>query len=307
MNSVLDKVEYRIINDRIFKALFINNENALAKLIADLTDIPYDKLKDNIVLEINEIPIIYKGEKFKRSDFIVSFDNFMINIEANVDSYVGQITKNLSYVFTLYGRGFDKGEKYRDNKMIIQINLNAFSEKKNKDYLVDYMIRDKNGDVYIDNLKIFNLDIVKCYDMYYNCGNLDNLSNSTKWGAFLWSSCEDSNVCDILDGVLDKKEVDELKLRLEGLNMNAHGIMSRREAKRWGEWIKNAMIDSAKKEAIETGIKEGRKEGISEGKELAIIDTIKAMIQNDIDIDTISKVTGKSINEINEIKYSKKD
>ena len=31
------------------------------------------------------------------------------------------------------------------------------------------------------------------------------------------------------------------------------------------------------------------------------------MIQNDIDIDTISKVTGKSINEINEIKYSKKD
>ena len=55
----------RLINDRFFKSLFINNTNALAKLISDITKIPYNKLKDNILLEINEIPIRNKKEKFK--------------------------------------------------------------------------------------------------------------------------------------------------------------------------------------------------------------------------------------------------
>ena len=47
--------EKRIINDRIFKALFINNTNALAKLISDITRIPYSRLKNNIILILLDI------------------------------------------------------------------------------------------------------------------------------------------------------------------------------------------------------------------------------------------------------------
>lgn len=231
MVDILEEVENKIINDRIFKAIFINNENVLAKLISDITDIDYNRLKNNITIKINEIPIIHKGENFKKTDFIVNFGNTTtINIEANSSYYKGSRSKNLSYVFMLYGTDTKKGNYYGDDKLFIQINLNAFKNKNNDNSLVDYMLRDKHGKTYIDNLKIFNLDIVKCHKMYYNCSNLKDLSNSTKWGAFLWSNYEDDCVCDILNDILDNKEIEELESRLEAINMNADGIMSKKEA-----------------------------------------------------------------------------
>ena len=52
--------------DKIFKVLFINNENILTKIISDITNISYVLLKDNIILEMNEIPITRNNEKFKK-------------------------------------------------------------------------------------------------------------------------------------------------------------------------------------------------------------------------------------------------
>lgn len=297
MVDILEEVENKIINDRIFKAIFINNENVLAKLISDITDIDYNRLKNNITIKINEIPIIHKGEKFKRTDFIVNFGNTTtINIEANSSYYKGSRSKNLSYVFMLYGTDTKKGNYYDDDKLFIQINLNAFKNKNNDNSLVDYMLRDKYGKTYIDNLKIFNLDIVKCYKMYYNCSNLKDLSNSTKWGAFLWSNYEDDCVCDILNDILDNKEVEELESRLEAINMNADGIMSKKEAREWGEWIKNSSLRYYKELAEE----EVRKEVTNKVEE----NNIKNMLENNMDYDLISKITKKSVKEIKEIEKS---
>ena len=217
--------------DTIFKSVFRNQENILGKMISDITGMDYSLLKDNLVLKTNELPIYRKDEKFKRCDFVITVDEHMIlNLELNRQSHTGLIVKNLSYVFMLYGTDTKKGNYYGDDKLFIQINLNAFKNKNNDNSLVDYMLRDKHGKTYIDNLKIFNLDIVKCHKMYYNCSNLKDLSNSTKWGAFLWSNYEDDCVCDILNDILDNKEIEELESRLEAINMNADGIMSKKEA-----------------------------------------------------------------------------
>lgn len=52
------KVIRRIVSyDVLFKSLFIGNENILAKMISDITGIEYELLKDNIILETNELPI----------------------------------------------------------------------------------------------------------------------------------------------------------------------------------------------------------------------------------------------------------
>ena len=58
----------------------------------------------------------------------------------------------------------------------------------------------------------------------------------------------------------------------------------------------------ARKEGLEEGIKEGRAEGLETGARQEKIKIAKNMINLDIDIDTIVKSTGLTIEEIKNIK-----
>ena len=61
---------------------------------------------------------------------------------------------------------------------------------------------------------------------------------------------------------------------------------------------------SLKKEWLELGRNEGIELGRNEGLEQKTIDIIKSMINNKLDYKLISKVSGKSINDIKEIEKS---
>ena len=286
-----DSLEKRLINARFFKALFINNTNALAKLISDITKIPYSKLKDNIILTINEIPITKKIEKFKKCDFIVKIDNeALINIELNTSKYKGLKTKNLSYSFNLYSTHTKVGNQYNEDLLIIQINLNTFSNK-NSNYIDIFELRNKKGSKYIDNFKIYTLDIVKCHKLYYDKPETSN--NIIKWGAFFYSKIDKKNIINIISNILNKEDLEEMSSRLESMNMDANGIMSKKEAREWGEWIKNSII----KEGFEQGVEQGIEQGIENNTKMII----QEMIKNNISKDTISKITHKNIEEINKI------
>ena len=198
--------------DKVFKSLFINNENVLAKMISDIIGMPYDSLKDNIVLEINEIPITRKDEKFKECDFIVRMGkNVIINLELNANNYRGLKVKNLSYTFSLFATSGKVGKKYNSDLVLIQINLNNFSEEEEELNIYEFT-NIKSGKVYFDNLKIFSLDIVKCSEIWYSCANKGQLSNYIKWGALLCCDKID-DIRIIMRGVLKKEEIEELESR----------------------------------------------------------------------------------------------
>lgn len=57
--------------DIVMKAIFTDEVNILAKMISDISGIPYSELKDNVTLITNEIPINSKNEKAKRCDFVI--------------------------------------------------------------------------------------------------------------------------------------------------------------------------------------------------------------------------------------------
>ena len=147
--------------DVIFKAVFTGNENILAKMISDITGMDYKLLENNITLESNELSISKNNEKAKRCDFVIKVgkDN-IINIELNRQSYTGLIVRNLSYIFNIFSTNFMKGEKYNDNLIVTQINIDAF-DSTNK-VLSKYSIREElDNDVYSKNLIIYFLNVVK--------------------------------------------------------------------------------------------------------------------------------------------------
>ena len=82
-------------------------------------------------------------------------------------------------------------------------------------------------------------------------------------------------------------------------------ILSEWEAEKMANLVKYTSIENATNDGKEQGIIEGKEQGIIEGKEKNTLDIIKKMLENNIDYDTISNVTGKSINDIKKIENHK--
>ena len=259
-------------------------------MISDITGLDYSLLKDNLILETNELPISKRNEKAKRCDFILRMENEnVINIELNRQSHTGLIVKNLSYLFQLFSTSFKKGKEYNENLIVMQINLNCFKDKKYNEIkpLSKYHIReDDNHNIYTKNVVIYELNVVKCHEIYYNeCEK--EIPNYIRWGALIY--CNNlENIPNITNKIMTKKERNLIMDKLNKLTKEDL-FMSEKEAMEWYEWEQNTIYSDIKKE----GIKEGIEEGIER--------TIKALLENGADYEFVSKVTGKTIEEIKQI------
>lgn len=75
-------------------------------------------------------------------------------------------TRNVSYIMNAYSRYYLRGEEYNNDINFIQINLNY---NISEEYLMeDYMLRDKNGKSFIYNYIIYNLNMEKYMEFWYN-------------------------------------------------------------------------------------------------------------------------------------------
>lgn len=151
------------------------------------------------------------------------------------------IIKNLSYLFHLFSASSKKGEEYNDNLIITQINLNCFKDKEGENNpLKRYSLREDNTNkLYIKNIAIYDLNIVKCHEIYYNEDNKETLPNYIKWGAFIFYK-ELEKIPDILKSFLTEKEK---KIIMAGLNKLTHEDLfyTEEEALEWEEWERRSI------------------------------------------------------------------
>ena len=175
----------------------------------------------------------------------------------------------------------------------IQINL---SSKTNFDYprIATYTLYDKENKItFIDNLKIYEINLAKYKDFCYNRG----IENSI------------IAMIDMTYEELLKVKGDKLmeKLKDEAIELNNDDdfvkLMSDEEEERL---LKNSYIQEGFEQGIEKGIEQGIEKGIEKGIEQGIeqqtIELTKNMLKENIDINQISIITGLSINEINNLK-----
>ena len=279
--------------DIVMKAIFTDEVNILAKMISDISGIPYSVLKDNVTLITNEIPINSKNEKAKRCDFVIKVTNGnIISLEVNSSYYKGMNSKNLSYLFGEYIAMFKAGEKHNENMAAIQVNLNCFKNRKAKD-LAKYVLQEvEDHDVFTNTLAIFNLNVEKCNCKYYTLVKQGkHIPNYVRWAALLY--CRDFlKIPEIAKGIMTKEEVERVMDKIYKLQ-NDDLFITELEARKISEWEEKSKIDYA----LNTGKEEGREEGSKQ----TTIDMIKNMFANNATLDFISKVTNKSIDEINKI------
>ena len=220
----------------------------------------------------------------------------------------------------MFQTSFKKGDCYDEKFVVMQINLNCFRDRNSKKGLSKYYLKeDEDNHIYSNNLVIYALNIVNCHEIYYNCDNL-KIPNYVRWGELLY--CSDiSKIPSITKGIMTYEERNRIMGTLDKLTKDDL-FLSKEDIIKWDEWEKNTIYNDGVKEGmeqgIEKGIKQGLEQGIEQGFERGIeqgigkgieqgiiqntTEMILSMLKNDIDIEKISKITNKSIKEIENIK-----
>ena len=309
--------------------MFGRSTELMSRLISTITGINYDILKDNMILIVNEIPVIKKNEKLKRCDFIVRIgDGGLINLELNRYSNAFSRRKNFSYVTSLYGRRTTKGTNYELNLLLNQININAYNTGDDVSPLEIYELREeKSNKVYYKEdiqFKIFELNIAKCYQLYYNESDLRN-DPIILLGTLLY--CANSMEMSKVSGnFFSKKEneifMDNVKSLYDNSDLLTIEELTQMEQSCFDSTIKDyeKRIKQAKEEAKKLELlKEENSEKIKQLKEetdklkeesTAKIDQttreiVSNMLKQGFKYEVISSITGKSIDEIKEIENNK--
>ena len=210
-------------------------------------------------------------------------------VEMNKNAFKTSLARNLGYMFSLYNGGMSKGDDYFF-ETCLQININNFTFQGKNEVLDEYMIVNlkDNEEVYTNKIHIYNIYLPNIRKKDYNKleeyeklllvfnENDNNILNElSKGDKIMKEYIDDSRRASEEDEVIGMydKELHEERLRKSEL----------REAN-----------ENGRNEGIKEGIQQGRSEGIKEGIEK----TALKMLQDNLDLDTISKYTELSIEEL---------
>ncbi len=282
--------------DWCFKKVFDKYPVLLNILINSTLGINIDI--NNLSFERNELLKEKKKEYNKSVDILLKINKYtVIDIELNSTSFEKCKDRNIAYVDKLYGTIFEKGNKSLDKYKVIQLNLNSIESdiKKNK-YDEIYETGKKTGRIYTKNKKIV-LKYLAYYRYLYYTKNV-----RTKEVIILTAltSKNFTELYQILSNIISDKELDKI---MEGMiemfsdEFHLHDW----EKDKWDKIIRDREIEEGKQEGIIIGKKEGKQEGITIGKKEGIVGMIKNMLKENMDINSISRVSGESISEIKKI------
>ena len=267
-------------NDKVFKNLAndVHNRRYLAKLISLSTGIDYDYLVNNMKLFSNNTQEGSVFEHFNEQDVIVTLHDMRIDIEMSIDNRDYNILKNQTTAFKLAGNTYKTGNKYNESHIFYQICIENYELYHNDLLITEVDLVDvSSGNYEIVNkfYKEFHINLNNISDECYN-----NLSERDKYFKLLTLDKEDdlkllSKGDEIMESAVDK--IVDLS--------NDPGFISELEKQQIHEYAMDYALEKAK----QLGVDERN------------IEIAKKSLEQNIDIETISLITGLSIEEIEKL------
>lgn len=234
--------------------------------------------KEIVELEILNPNLVQDYFKLRgqRLDVLVKTKEDIINVEINSNYNEEILIRNLHYIFKLASENTKRGNKYKIDNKIVQINLNFSNSKYEK---CEYILYDKRNELILtDYIKIYNIGIDKYIKNYYNNGKK-------------FTKGEDLII--MLD--LDKKELEELSEKSDIVDNFKEDVIKANEDEFVVDWISR---EEEQKQYEEVMYEKGITQGIEQNKQ----DNARKMLELNMDLDVISKITGLTIKQINDLK-----
>ena len=270
----------KLCYDVAFKSIFINCTSVLYKMISDITGISTYELNKDATIFNSELELKHIKSKKMLSDLVIICNNRIINIEINKSYHSWTYNRNFSYLCNIYSSMLKKTSNYYefDNYKLYQINFNM-GKNTPCTYSKDMIIDTKTSKIATSILKIYNINIDKCYKFWYNEEKKDNISKVIKWGA-LFNASTIYEVEEIMKGgLLMFNSREELIKEIKKKN----GMFTLENL--WDYEAEDKRIENTFKEY---GYRKGMKEGIQQNQKQIVIN----MLNNNFSYNDISKVTG---------------
>ena len=283
---------YNGLNDIVFKnTLCVEEHKGLLKwLLESCLDIKID----NLILKDKELSKKTKYSKGRVVDLLIESDNKMFNVEINNRPHDYNNDRNLGYLANLYGKSIDKSNDYKKINSCIQLNITSGKkdiELKSKYLLVDTLNESKN--IWTDNFIIYEINVDLLKKLYYN----KDIKSINKYKPVIMLTL---NKEELEEFSLGDERIMEYKDKVNELNSDDDFVtfISREEDQ---EKTENALrtIISEKNEEL----KNSREELKTQKTKLnnVNIENARKMKEKNIDLNTISEITGLSIKEIEDL------
>ena len=280
---------YNGLNDIVFKnTLCVEEHKGLLKwLLESCLDIKID----NLILKDKELSKKTKYSKGRVVDLLIESDNKMFNVEINNRPHDYNNDRNLGYLANLYGKSIDKSNDYKKINSCIQLNITSgkkYIELKSKYLLVDTLNESKN--IWTDNFIIYEINVDLLKKLYYN----KDIKSINKYKPVIMLTL---NKEELEEFSLGDERIMEYKDKVNELNSDDDFVtfISREEDQ---EKTENALrtIISEKNEELKNS-----REELKTQKTKLNIEHARKMKEKNIDLNTISEITGLSIKEIEDL------
>ena len=279
--------------DVMFQQMFISKEAMplLEHIIAIFGNVDINDVKGKVRLLPNELKQTSAKDTRSKSDIIADY----FKDEKNTDKYIVEMNsskkmpwRNVFYSYKVAGGGISiDNDKYVKKYDTILIDFNAFTNVEN-DLVEMITMRYKNGRIYDDSTKIFEVNMAKAKDMSYNYANKQEEQVAIISRMFMTTSLleldKESNE------LMGKKDTEKLVSRARELSSDGEYIRLFDKEENYKELIRNTELAEAREEGV--------KQGFEQGSKNKAMDIAKNLIEAGLDNNKISEFTGLPIKEI---------
>ena len=283
--------------DVMFEQMFISEEAMplLECIISIFGNVDIKDVKGKVRLLPNELKQTSAKDTRSKSDIIADY----FKDEKNIDKYIVEMNssqtmpwRNVFYAYKVAGGGISIDEdKYVKTYDTILINFNYFAKVKSN-LLEMITMRYKDGTIYDDSTKIFEVNMAKAKDMSYNYADKQEEQVAIICRMFMTTSSLELDKES--DKLMSKKDTEKLVNRAKELSSDDGYIRLFDEEENYKELIRNTELA----EAHEKGKLEGKLEGSKETK----TEMAKKLKKAGVKISIIAEASGLSMEEIENLK-----
>ena len=283
--------------DVMFEQMFISKEAMplLEHIIAVFGNIDINDVKGKVRLLPNELKQTSAKDTRSKSDIIADY----FKDEKNIDKYIVEMNssetmpwRNVFYAYKVAGGGISIDEdKYVKAYETILIDFNCFAKAKRN--LVEMItMRYKDGAIYDDSTKIFEVNMAKAKDMSYNY--VDKQEEQVAIISRMFMTTSSLELDKESDKLMSKKDTEKLVSRAKELSSDGEYVKLFDKEENYKELIRNTELAAAHEDGVKQGIARGLKE--------KALEMAKKCLGKEMNIETISELTGLSIEEIENLK-----
>ncbi|MHC1682275.1 MAG: Rpn family recombination-promoting nuclease/putative transposase [Clostridiaceae bacterium] len=274
--------------DFVFKNIFGSEKHPQILISFLNATLKPKKLITRVEIKNTEVQKQYIEDKFSRLDVkATTSNNEIINIEIQLKNEYNMIKRSLYYLSKMYEEQLNEGEDYNLLVKTVCINIVNFKCLITKNFHTAYRFKEINTNEELTDIQeIHFIEIPKLED------DSDEKDMLVAWTEFL-KNPESEKVINLESKI---QEIKEAKVELARISSDE----TQREIYEMREKTLKDKV-SALNQAERKGLEKGLKKGLEEGERKKAIDIAQNLLNLGMDLDTIAKGTGLSIEEITSI------